>query len=55
MMLTNPPPKVIQIKLGNQKMKDFHKIIGSIWHKVLELSSKNKLVNVYHNKIEGIE
>ena len=49
-----PPPKVIQIKLGNIKMKEFHKIITEMWGEILELNETNKLVNVFKNRIEGI-
>lgn len=53
-ILTNPPPSVIHLKFGNLKMKDFHKLINRIWNDVLKLSLTNKLVNVYLDKIEGI-
>jgi len=53
-LLNNPPPRVIHIKLGNMKMKAFHSAIDTIWDKVLLMSQEYKLVRVYHNKIEGI-
>jgi predicted nuclease of predicted toxin-antitoxin system len=53
-LLNNPPPRVIHIKLGNMKMKDFHNAIDSIWEDVLKMSSEYKLVRVYKDKIEGI-
>ena len=53
-LLNNPPPKVIHIKLGNMKMKAFHEAIDAIWSEVLEMSQNYKLVRVYRNEIEGI-
>jgi len=53
-MLNNPPPRVIHIKLGNMKMKAFHDAIDTIWDEVLMMSREYKLVRVFKDKIEGI-
>jgi len=53
-MLNNPPPRVIHIKLGNMKMKAFHDAIDTIWSEVLMMSREYKLVRVFKDKIEGI-
>jgi len=53
-LLNSPPPRVIHIRLGNMKMKDFHNAIDNIWQDVLTMSSEYKLVRVYKDKIEGI-
>ena len=53
-LLNNPPPRVIHIKLGNMKMKDFHNAVDNIWQDVLTMSSEYKLVRVYKDKIEGV-
>lgn len=53
-LLKNPPPKVIHIKLGNMKIQDFFTIISQIWEDVKQLSENHKLVNVFHDRIEGI-
>jgi predicted nuclease of predicted toxin-antitoxin system len=54
-MLNNPPPKVIHIRFGNMKMKDFHANICNVWDSVLEINVNHKLVNVFMDRIEGIE
>lgn len=54
-MMNTPPPRVIHIKLGNMKMKDFHQKISNIWSDVCCMSEEYKLVRVYENKIEGID
>ena len=36
------------------RMKEFHAFINKVWDKVLEMSEKNKLVNVFIDRIEAI-
>ena len=55
MMVSEPPPKVIHIKFGNIKMRDFHANIRESWDKVLEMNVVYKLINVYKDRIEGIQ
>jgi len=55
MLLHNPPPKVIHIRFGNLKMKDFFELTTKVWSDVLELNQKNKLVSVYIDRIEAID
>ncbi|MCZ8198607.1 MAG: DUF5615 family PIN-like protein [Flavobacterium sp.] len=51
----NPPPKVIHIRYGNMKMKPFYENISLVWDKIIEMNSNHKLVNVFTDRIEGIE
>ncbi len=51
----NPPPRVIHIRFGNMKMREFFTTAAAIWKDVLELSETHKLVNVFRDRIEGIE
>jgi len=53
-LLNDPPPKVIHIKLGNMKMKVFHNAVSNIWNDVLSMSKDFKLVRVYSDTIEGV-
>ena len=53
-LLSNPPPKVIHIKLGNMKMKAFHDAVSHIWNEVLSMSEEYKLIRVYSDRIEGV-
>ena len=50
-----PPPKVIHIRLGNMKMRDFHTALTTIWDDIIDLSETHKLVNVFRDRIEAIE
>lgn len=54
-ILSTPPPRVIHIKLGNMKMKEFHQLLSRIWSDVCKMSEEFKLIRVYSNKIEGID
>jgi len=53
-MLKEPPPKIIHIRIGNMRVREFYQVINNIWTEVIELSDKNKLVNVFIDRIEGI-
>jgi len=50
----NPPPRIIHIKFGNMKLKEFHRTISLLWKEACGLSEKYKLVNVFKDSVEGI-
>ncbi len=54
-MLNNPPSKVVHIQFGNLKMKLFYEVMNRLWNPILEMNSNHKLVNVFIDRIEGIE
>ena len=54
-LLNEPPPRVIHIKFGNFKMREFHQLLSKIWMDVCMLSEDYKLVRVYQDRIEGID
>ncbi len=49
------PPKVIHIKFGNLRIKDFHTLILRIWPEIELLLLDNSLINVYKDRIESIK
>jgi predicted nuclease of predicted toxin-antitoxin system len=53
-LLKEPPPKVIHIRIGNMKLKPFCAAISAVWDQVLVLNQTHKLVNVFLDRIEGI-
>jgi len=53
-LLSNPPPKVIHLKIGNMKMSEFHSFINRNWSLLLRLIEENKLVKVYNDRIEVV-
>lgn len=55
MILHTPPPKVVHIRLGNMKMKQFHDVISNLWPQIAELNEDYKLINVFSDRLEGIK
>ncbi len=53
-LFKTPPPKVIHIKFGNLKMNEFFKVLTNLWEQIQELNINYKLVNVYSDRVEGI-
>ncbi|MEM1328851.1 MAG: DUF5615 family PIN-like protein [Bacteroidota bacterium] len=54
-LLKQPPPKVIHIRFGNMKMKQFFGTINRLWDEVLLLSEDHKPINVFENRVEAID
>lgn len=55
MLLSDPPPRVIHIKFGNLTMSKFYDVIHKNWNIITEMSACHKLVNVYIDRIEGVD
>ncbi|HVF96650.1 MAG TPA: DUF5615 family PIN-like protein [Flavisolibacter sp.] len=49
------PPKVIHVKFGNLKLKDFITRIHEVWPEVERFIKDYSTVNIYLNKIEAIK
>lgn len=49
------PPKVIHLKFGNLRMKDFHALITKVWPDIEKLIVDYSLVNVYLDRLESIK
>jgi predicted nuclease of predicted toxin-antitoxin system len=43
-ILANPPPNVIHLRVGNLKMSALHDLITTIWKDIEWMSEKNKLI-----------
>ncbi len=54
-IISNPPPKVIHLRFGNMRKKDFHAFLSRVWFRIEVLIKTHKLVNVYIDSIESIE
>ncbi len=48
------PPKVIHIKFGNLKLKEFEKVINQCWNQVEKSIKNHMLINIYQATIEAI-
>jgi predicted nuclease of predicted toxin-antitoxin system len=53
-MFSEPPPRVIHIRFGNMGMAQFHARMHAVWEDVIAMSREYKLVNVYQDRIEGL-
>jgi predicted nuclease of predicted toxin-antitoxin system len=53
-LYNDPPPRFIHIRLGNMKMKEFHRILNAVWADLCLLSERHKLVVLYRDRIEAI-
>lgn len=54
-MLNTPPPRVIHVRIGNMKIKDLYVFMNKNWLEISEVSESCKLVNIFDNRIEGID
>lgn len=54
-MISDPPPKVVHLKIGNMRLNELHEFLSIHWSEILQLSSKSKLVNVYRDRLYSIE
>ncbi len=54
-IFSEPPPKVVHIRFGNMKMREFHTALTTIWGDIVDLNKTHKLVNVFRDRIEAIE
>lgn len=49
------PPKIIHVRFGNLKMRDFHEKISKYWPDIELLLNKNSIINIYSDRIEAIK
>jgi len=54
-LISEPPPKIIQIKIGNCSLNELYLILNKNWEYVLELNKEHKLVTVYPERIEVVK
>ena len=55
MMVSTPPPRVVHIRYGNLRMREFHRLLTASWPQVVALSRENRLVRIHTDRIEAIE
>lgn len=53
-ILSEPPPWVVPLRLGNLRRGDFHALLVRVWPRVEGLLKNSKLVNVHVDRVEGI-
>ena len=54
-MLGAPPPRVIHLRVGNMRRRDFAAWLERIWPHIESTIATHKLVNVYRDRIEAVK
>jgi predicted nuclease of predicted toxin-antitoxin system len=54
-LLSEPPPKVVHLQIGNMRMRDLFAFLNSVWPHIQMLSESHKLVVVRKSEIEAVE
>lgn len=55
MIIHTPPPKVVHLKVGNMKLKEFKQFLKINWPDIESLMINHKLLNVYLDRIVCIK
>jgi predicted nuclease of predicted toxin-antitoxin system len=53
-ILAEPPPRVIHIRAGNMKMREFHAFVYRVWPQAAALIENHKLVIIHTHTIECV-
>lgn len=53
LMLDLSSPKVVHLRFGNMRKREFHLFLANIWSQIESLLIDHKLVNVYLDQIEA--
>lgn len=48
------PPKVVHLRFGNLRMKEFHRVISAHWDNIKLYLEEYNLVSVYSDRVECI-
>ena len=54
-VLGTPPPRVIHLRVGNMRGRDFAAWLERIWPRIESTIATHKLVNVYRDRIEAVK
>jgi predicted nuclease of predicted toxin-antitoxin system len=53
-IVASPPPWVVHIRIGNVRRRQYHELLARVWPHVEALLPARKLVNIYHDRVEGV-
>jgi predicted nuclease of predicted toxin-antitoxin system len=54
-VLSAPPPRVVHLRVGNMRGREFAAWLEPIWPRVESAISTHKLLNVYRDRIEAVK
>ena len=55
LMVDASPPKVVHLRFGNMRHRDFQTFLASVWSRIETLIVDHKLIDIYKDRIEAIE
>ena len=55
LMVDVSPPKVVHLRFGNMRQRDFQAFLASVWSRIESLIVDHKLIDVYQDRIEAIK
>ena len=53
-LLSAAGPRVIQFRIGNMRLREFHRFLDRIWDSLRKLSEQYRLVLVHEDRIECV-
>ncbi|MEE3717430.1 DUF5615 family PIN-like protein [Tumidithrix elongata RA019] len=53
LMVDLSPPKVVHLRFGNMRKREFHLFLATVWPQIESLVIDRKLINVYLDRIEA--
>jgi len=53
-ILASPPPRVVHLRVGNMRRRDFETWLTGCWPQIEKAVKKHKLVNVFRDRIQSI-
>jgi predicted nuclease of predicted toxin-antitoxin system len=54
MVFASPPPRLIHLRVGNMRKREFHRFLAHLWPTIETLICTHKLLHVYQNHIEAM-
>lgn len=55
LVLSTPPPRVVHLRVGNMRGRDFAAWLDSVWPRIESTITTHKLVNVCRDRIEAVK
>lgn len=53
-MLTEPPPWVVHLRVGNLRRREYHQFLFRVWLQIEKLLPEHKLLAVFQDRIETV-
>lgn len=54
-MLSSPPPWIVHLRFGNLRRREFQTLLTNVWPQIEVLLPRHKLINVFADRIEGVQ